>query len=88
MKRFHSLALAAAVSASVVMFANAPAVADQGMQGIAAKPFMSRHHALHPHRWESVRTVPVTRVAAIPTAALCGGPWCGRDFVLLLGIGF
>jgi hypothetical protein len=87
MKRFHSLALAAAVSASVVMFANAPAVADQGMQGTAAKPFTSWHHALHPHR-ASVRMVPVTRVAAIPTAAICGGPWCGRDFVLLLGIGF
>ena len=43
MKRLYSLALAAAVSASFVMIAIAPADADHGTQVTGASSFTSRH---------------------------------------------
>jgi hypothetical protein len=88
MNRVHWLALAAVVSASVMTSATSPAAADQGMQRPVAKAFASRHHTQHVGRRAIVRAHPPIRVAAMPGYAACSGPWCGREFVLMLGIGF
>jgi hypothetical protein len=74
--------LAAAVSMPLVLSAVLPALADQGI----VKP-SKKHYALH-DRWAIARVHQVTRVAAIPPDLACGGFWCRRDFVLMLGIGF
>lgn len=88
MRLFHALALAGAVSASVILSAAAPAVADQGMNGPFAKPSTAQHYIVHASRRSIGRAYPATRVAAIPAAVVCDSYWCRRDFVLMLGIGF
>lgn len=87
MIRFQALALAAAVLAPVMISAATPAVADSGIERSAARPFASRHHAARAGSPAFVRARPLTRIASIPAHVACG-PWCGRDFVLILGIGF
>lgn len=83
MNRVYSLVLAAAVSMSFVLSAALPALADQG----TVKP-SKKQYALHADRWAIARVHQATRVAAIPPDVACGGFWCRRDFVLMLGIGF
>ncbi|MDN3279476.1 hypothetical protein QWJ07_34780 [Frankia sp. RB7] len=85
MKQFYSLAFAVAVSATVMMLPTAPAVADQGIERMMGRTSTSQHYAA---RRAIMRAYPATHVAAIPAGAACGGPWCGREFVLMLGIGF
>jgi len=95
MSRFQSLALAAAVLAPAMMSVAPPAAADQGIERsvmrpfvsrpFVSRPFTSRHHA---GRRAVMRAQPLTRVAAVPANVACGGPWCGREFVLMIGIGF
>ena len=85
MKQVYSLAFAAAVSASVMMLPTAPAVADQGIERMMARLPASQHY---PSRKAIARGYPATHVAAVPAGVACGGPWCGREFVLMLGIGF
>ncbi|WP_148667219.1 hypothetical protein [Bradyrhizobium amphicarpaeae] len=87
MKQFHSLALAAAVSALVVVSTAMPAAADQeGERSVASSSF-GRHHPLQAGRRATAGIPQPTRLAAIPAGVPCGG-WCGREFVLMLGIGF
>lgn len=88
MNRFQSLALAAAVLAPVMLPLATPAAAGQGLEISATRPFTSRHHAVHVGRRATVRVHRPTRIAAIPANVACGGPWCRREFVLMLGIGF
>jgi hypothetical protein len=74
MKRLYSLALAAAVSASFVMIAIAPADADHGTQVTGASSFTSRHLPLHPRRAVTGHMIPITRIAAVPTGASVAAP--------------
>lgn len=87
MNQFHALALAVAVSALVMVSTAMPATADQrGERSVAGFSF-GRHHALQAGRKTTARVQQPTRLAAIPAGVACGG-WCGREFVLMLGIGF
>jgi hypothetical protein len=88
MNQFHSLVLAAAVSALVIVSTAVPAAADQGAERSVAGSYFGRHHALLAGRKTTARVQQPTRLAAIPAGVVCGGPWCGREFVLMLGIGF
>jgi hypothetical protein len=85
MKQFYSLAFAAAVSATVMTLQTVPAVADQGIERMMARPSPSQHYAA---RRAITRAYPATHFAAVPAGVACSGPWCGREFVLMLGIGF
>lgn len=88
MTRFQALALAAAVLAPVAMSAATPAVANPGVERSAVRPFASRHHAARAGWPAFGRARPLTRIAATPAHVASGGPWYGREFVLILGIGF
>ncbi len=83
MNRICSLMLAAVVATSFILSAALPALADQGTMRPSKKQY-----ALHADRWAIARIHQVTRVAAVPPDVACGGFWCRRDFVLMLGIGF
>lgn len=88
MTRFHSLALAAALAGSMIVPTAVPAAADQGMEKPFAKPPTARHHTLQASRRAIVHAYPVSQVAALRPDVSCGSLWCGRQFVLMLGIGF
>jgi hypothetical protein len=88
MNKFHSVVLAAAVSALVIASTAAPAAADQGGERFVAGSYFGRHHALLAGRKTTARIQQPTRLAAIPAGVVCSNPWCGRQFVLMLGIGF
>lgn len=80
--RVHSLLFAAALSILAPISAAVPALADKG----AAQP-LKKHYALHDDRW-TMTHAHRARVAPIAGDLACGGLWCRREFVLMLGIGF
>jgi hypothetical protein len=59
-------------------------------------PYRIRHHAwLRHHGWRGTRIAaspryvgPDRRVSPIPNNLGCSGAWCGRQYVLMVGIGF
>jgi hypothetical protein len=79
---------AAAISAALVV-ATAPAVAADetaGSTGVStrAPTSLSRHHGpTHVAASRSVR-----HIRPVQSNLDCTGAWCGRQFVLIVGIGF
>jgi len=59
-------------------------------------PYRIRHHAwLRHHGWRGTRIAAsprydgaVRRVSPITSIPECSGGWCGRQYVLMVGIGF
>jgi hypothetical protein len=88
----HSLALAAGLLVSGPMWAVCPASAVERpmVSGDVVKPAAVKHPRPHHARRVAVR-VPrayVRPVTAIRQDSDCFGFWCGRQFVLMLGIGY
>lgn len=82
----RSLALAAAVSVSAVMWTAGPAsAADRPTDRISAqevaKPAPPKHRVVR-------RTVHRAAWAPVVNDYSCSSIWCGRQFVLMLGIGY
>ncbi|MBR0826994.1 hypothetical protein JQ596_15725 [Bradyrhizobium manausense] len=95
----HSLALAAVMSVSVGIVTAQPAsAADQANDRISAqevaketaKPAPVRHRVAHVGRRTVHRTAAIYRRAFAPVARdyTCSSIWCGRQYVLMLGIGY
>ena len=81
-----SRAFAAVAAATVMLSAAAPAfAADKTVAtGISAKSSAAKHR-----RVASVRHVRhVATVTPMQRQLGCTGDWCGRQFVLMIGIGF
>jgi hypothetical protein len=82
-----SRAFAAVAATTIILSATVPAVAAEATPaatGVSAKASPIKHR-----RAASVRHV--RRVAFVtPTQRQlgCSGEWCGRQFVLMIGIGF
>jgi hypothetical protein len=81
-----SRAFAAVAAATILLSATVPAVAAEqtAATDVSAKSSAAKHR-----RMASVRHVRHV-VSAKPTQRQlgCSGEWCGRQFVLMIGIGF
>lgn len=91
----HSLALAAVVSVSVALPTVQPAsAADRATDRISAqevtKPAPVRHRVVHVSRRAVYRAAAIYDRALAPVVRddTCSSVWCGRQFVLMLGIGY
>jgi hypothetical protein len=80
--------LAAAIAVAGMLSMAAPAMATE----LAPGPVMSKKVASSPIRHHASRNrVALHRHHQVPTLAShlgCSGEWCGRQFVLMIGIGF
>jgi len=89
----HSLALAAVTSVSLALATAQPAsAADQAADRISAqevtKPPPVRHRVAHVSRRMVHRTAAIYDRAFAPVDYSCSSIWCGRQYVLMLGIGY
>ena len=89
----HSLALAAVVSVSVALLTVQPvSAADQATDRISAqemtKPAPVRHRVAHVSRRAVHRAAAIYDRALAPVDHTCSSIWCGRQYVLMLGIGY
>lgn len=83
MNRF-SRALAAVAATTMMLSATVPAFAAEEIVDLAAKSSAAKHR-----RMTSVRHVRhVASVTPMQRQLGCSGEWCGRQFVLIIGIGF
>jgi hypothetical protein len=94
MRRFFRLSLivAAAISVAAAPSMTSPALAREAPQPTTVtKPSVMKRHALWRgsgrmvHR--AVRQYD-SRYAPIVSQSQCAGVWCGRQFVLMIGVGF
>lgn len=92
----HLLALAAAMSITVGPSMMSPASAAEGaVARDVARPVVAKRAVMKRDHWRvSRRAVARTiwtyepRLAVERAGADCSGDWCGRNFVLMLGIGY
>lgn len=67
----------------------APAVAAEGPETAAtagaARPVVKRHASRRPHLAAARYNRRVSLIGASPA---CSGVWCGRQFVLMIGVGY
>ncbi|MBR0718913.1 hypothetical protein [Bradyrhizobium liaoningense] len=91
----HPLALAAVMTVSVVMATAQPVsaadqtndrISAQEVAKVTAKPAPVRHRVTH--RRTVHRTAAIYDRAFVPVDLSCSSIWCGRQFVLMLGIGY
>jgi hypothetical protein len=89
----------AAICIAAVTWTATPAAAEEGSAGIgtAAKSspvlqtspsVIKRHAARRTHRTHVAVSRYNRRVSLVRTSPECSGEWCGRQFVLMIGIGF
>jgi hypothetical protein len=87
------LPFAAAICVAAVTWAAVPAVAAEGpviagetaAKASTARPVMKRHTSRRSHLAISRYNHRFSLIGASP---VCSGDWCGRQFVLMVGIGF
>jgi hypothetical protein len=79
-----SRTFAVVATATVVLSPTVPAVAAEGpavATDVTAKAYPNRHR-----RRDHIRHV--AAVTPVQRDVGCSGEWCGRQFVLIIGIGF
>jgi hypothetical protein len=93
--RRRSLIAAAGIAA--LLWMNAPVMAAEldlrhGPGGVYGRPgaFLHPHHATPRGRLLAARRLSPVRYAEVAPAPLpdCSEAWCGRQFVLMVGVGF
>lgn len=87
----HSLTLAAVVSIAAGLSMTTPVVAAEPIPARdVVKPVAAKSPTWHVSRRAVSRTVWTydRRLAAARSDTACFGPWCGRQYVLMLGIGY
>jgi hypothetical protein len=85
--------LAAAICVAAMTWAASPAVAAEGpvtagetaVKASTVRPVMKRHASRRSHLAISRYN---RRSSLIGASPVCSGDWCGRQFVLMVGIGF
>jgi hypothetical protein len=91
--------LFAAATGIAAMLSAAPAVAAESTVTAAATPktatsVIKRHASIHRHASRGNRIVATyhdrddSRLSPIRSNLDCSGVWCGRQFVLMIGIGY
>jgi hypothetical protein len=80
--RAFSLAAATAIVAALSSLSPAFAAEETAASKVSSKALHAKHHA--PTRFSRY----VRPVAPAGSNLGCSGTWCGRQFVLIVGIGF
>lgn len=87
------LQVAATTGVAVMLSTAAPAMAAEGpvtaretaATASTVRPAVKRHASRRPHLAAARYN---RRVSLIGTSPACSGVWCGRQFVLMIGVGY